>query len=956
MRVKKMISKLIAVTLTAVLMCPSVVMAESEEGFFREETELALDQEAAGAEMIYADEMAVSYEEAVFDGVTKGDVEEMTYDSTDPVTVHVSSWADLQSELKKNGKIIVLDSDISANSNGDTTLLVPEGTTVTLDLNGFVLDGSGIRTNQNACSVITVKGKLTIEDSQYTKERVSGISYEDPTDNSSIIINGGIIKGGSGTSLTDKKVGGGVYVNGGELTINGGSIACNIIDEDNKNGYGGGVYVDEGGKLTINGGSIVGNVSDIRGGGVCVCDGTVVMNGGTITGNRNRHYNKPFKIVGDGGGVYMDGSSDNTTLFTMNGGTIGRNAAEHGGGVYVKKGSFNMEGGTIEYNKAKEGHGGGVHLAVSGTFNMKNEAKITGNIAGGSGGGVHVGTGEHTEDEPSFTMNGGKIAGNSSQSEDEGNGGGAVSLAGAKTVFEMKGGTIGGDDQEDANRAKSYGGGVFMRDQAFFIMTGGRIIGNNTGCNGGGVCVGISEDATKGKFTISGNVSIAGNENNGNPDDVFLCYGNNSEEKPVNAVINVGGKLNDNTKIGVNVQGKHNRIITKGYKAAQNTEEPFTHFIGNMGNAVVWNPDGTEAVLMDRKPAVQFKKGDEKASGTMNDVYVEVGGQYTLPACGFSAPDKKAFKEWSVVVGGAKAVTMAPNDKITVTTDTVVTAVWLDLEQVASPVFSPAGGKYVGKQSVKITCATTGARIYYTTDGKTPTTGSTLYNGEISVSDSTTIKAIAVKSGMVNSEVSSAVFTINEPESEPLPTPAPSKVSIKDATVKLSKTSFSYNGKEQKPSVTSVTLNGKTLSANRDYSVSWSNSKSKKPGKYKVTITGMGNYTDQSTVEYKIEKGKNPLTIKLKNKPLNVPYSKLKKGNRTIKLSKYLKVSKGQGKVTYKITKGNKKITIDKKTGKITVKKGLTKGTRYVTIAVKAAGNKNYKPLTKKVTVKIVIK
>ena len=194
------------------------------------------------------------------------------------------------------------------------------------------------------------------------------------------------------------------------------------------------------------------------------------------------------------------------------------------------------------------------------------------------------------------------------------------------------------------------------------------------------------------------------------------------------------------------------------------------------------------------------------------------------------------------------------------------------------------------------------------------------------------------------------------PEPEPGPTPAPSKISIEKAAVKLSKASFNYNDKVQKPSVKSVTLNGKTLSADRDYNISWSNSKSKAVGKYTVTITGKGNYTDSVTAEYKIVKGKNPLTVKVKKKTLNVPYSKLEKGDRTIKRSKYLKVSKTQGKVTYRKSKGNKKITVNKSTGKITVRKGLKKGTYSVTISVKAAGNKNYKSLTKKATVKIVVK
>ena len=229
-------------------------------------------------------------------------------------------------------------------------------------------------------------------------------------------------------------------------------------------------------------------------------------------------------------------------------------------------------------------------------------------------------------------------------------------------------------------------------------------------------------------------------------------------------------------------------------------------------------------------------------------------------------------------------------------------------------------------------------------------------SGDVKLADpkkaSTTLKI-----GSANVEVKAIFEQKTTPSPEPSPEPTPEvKTSIKDATVKLSKTSLKYTDKAQKPTVKSVTLNGKTLDAQSDYTVSWSNSKSKKLGTYSVTITGKGKYKDSKTVNYKIVQGKNPLTVKLKKNKLNVPLSKLTKGNQTIKRSKYLKVSKNQGKLTYKRAKGDKKIAIDKKTGNITVKKSLKAGTYNVTISVKAAGNKNYKAATKNVKFKIVVK
>lgn len=60
---------------------------------------------------------------------------------------------------------------------------------------------------------------------------------------------------------------------------------------------------------------------------------------------------------------------------------------------------------------------------------------------------------------------------------------------------------------------------------------------------------------------------------------------------------------------------------------------------------------------------------------------------------------------------------------------------------------------------VEIYCATPGASIYYTTDGTTPTSTGTIYSGAISLTSTTTIKAIAVKADMNGSAVAEATFT-----------------------------------------------------------------------------------------------------------------------------------------------------------------------------------------------------
>lgn len=84
------------------------------------------------------------------------------------------------------------------------------------------------------------------------------------------------------------------------------------------------------------------------------------------------------------------------------------------------------------------------------------------------------------------------------------------------------------------------------------------------------------------------------------------------------------------------------------------------------------------------------------------------------------------------------------------------------VETVATPTFSVEEGSYTEAQTVTITCATEGATIYYTTDGTEPTASSTEYTGAISINETTTLKAIAVKDGQ-SSAVAEATYTISEP-------------------------------------------------------------------------------------------------------------------------------------------------------------------------------------------------
>lgn len=174
------------------------------------------------------------------------------------------------------------------------------------------------------------------------------------------------------------------------------------------------------------------------------------------------------------------------------------------------------------------------------------------------------------------------------------------------------------------------------------------------------------------------------------------------------------------------------------------------------------------------------------------------------------------------------------------------------------------------------------------------------------------------------------------------------KIDIKDATI-AAIPSRTYNKLAQKPALT-VKYGTAALKEGTDYTVAYKNNTN--AGKATATLTGKGKYAGTKAVTFTIAKAVNP--IKLTAKKAKVKYSVLKKKNQTIKQTAACTVSGAQGKVSWKKSSGNAKITVASN-GTITVKKGLKKGTYKVGLKATAAGNTNYKAGTKTATLTIVV-
>ncbi len=146
------------------------------------------------------------------------------------------------------------------------------------------------------------------------------------------------------------------------------------------------------------------------------------------------------------------------------------------------------------------------------------------------------------------------------------------------------------------------------------------------------------------------------------------------------------------------------------------------------------------------------------------------GGALEVTATGDTLALGDSFKLFDALsyAGGFTAFTMPPLsaglswDLSNLTADGTVTVV----NFVGTPVFSPAAGGYQGTPSVTIS-SDSGATIYYTVNGSTPTTASPVYSGPITLPANTanyTIKAFAKKSGQADSPVTTSVYsTIDSP-------------------------------------------------------------------------------------------------------------------------------------------------------------------------------------------------
>lgn len=291
----------------------------------------------------------------------------------------IGHWSD--------GTTLKLVSDVTVPS----AVVLSENSTRTLDLNGYTLS---LAENVKKSRLLTVTaGALTVTDSS-----AGGTG----------MLSGGDVGGDEESSGSD---GGVISVTDATFTLSGGTVAGGVAR------HGGGIFAKKA-TVTLSGGTVEGNSAQ-NGGGVYAEDALLTLNGTTVTGN---------SAAINGGGVYLNGATEdaataqfsagtvtqnsagylgggvvvwNGAEFGFSGGSITANTAIGGGGVYVLGNAnsnpkvvsrFFMTGGEIKDNRATESYGGGIKISACGIVTVRG-GEIGGNTAVGEGGGISVESG-----------------------------------------------------------------------------------------------------------------------------------------------------------------------------------------------------------------------------------------------------------------------------------------------------------------------------------------------------------------------------------------------------------------------------------------------------------------------------------------------------------------------------------------------------------------------------------
>jgi hypothetical protein len=489
---------------------------------------------------------------------------------------------------------------------------------------------------------------------------------------------------------------------------------------------------------TSGSGATLANLVTIDGGGLSSSSGStmlVVFGAGNAVNNLN--FNNGYASNGGSGGAIT-----NFGTLAVSGSSFNGNQATGSGGAIFNINTLTIADSTFSTNSATGGNGGAIdNSSYSGcaTATITNSTfyqNSAANGGGGIGGGINNDGGGCT-----LVVADSTIYGNST--DNSGLSGGGVSNASTLTLTNtiISANTNGGGASDDL-----FDGGIGGNFFNGTSVTSGDLIGFYNGAPQNGTNIGLAPlggygGPTQTMIPLPGSPAIcagsAGNlpsgvtvDQRGNPIENITYPGYNSGNPCVDS-----GAVQTNYAIGFTTQPPATALsgIALSPAPVVGLTESGAPFAANTGTVSMTDSAGL--------------LGGTTAEGLSN-------GASIFSDLTISAATSNDMLTAGLPLNGAVTIITAATNGVTVTSS----------KQTLT--FSPAAGAYSSPQQVSIVDSVPGATIYYTTDGTTPNTNSAVFNSgnPISVSVNTTIKALGVASGIKNSSVTSATYTLKVAE------------------------------------------------------------------------------------------------------------------------------------------------------------------------------------------------
>ena len=277
-------------------------------------------------------------------------------------------------------------------------------------------------------------------------------------------------------------------------------------------------------------------------------------------------------------------------------------------------------------------------------------------------------------------------------------------------------------------------------------------------------------------------------------------------------------------------------------QSANGTTQVWGQTIGTDNYPVFCN-GGNEPQIV-KKHAVSFDANG--ATGEKDPVKIPEGGEYTLPGNPFTPQSGYQFKGWATAADAA----VIPDESITVTADTTLYAIWEKIPAQAPTVavsnnLTLTYGEYTNQKFIATVEKKDGYTYEYQwIDGHVviSNTDTLIIPDDLATGEYDYYLAVGAKrsdNGEIAWYENRDILVKVNPKA------------LSEANVALSDTEFIYNGDEQKPTVM-VTVGGKVLTENTDYTLSWP-SDCINAGEKTVTVEFKGNYSETVQKTYKIQ-------------------------------------------------------------------------------------------------------